>query len=72
MRRVKLCVAVNDLLIRLAVTLMTLEKGSGYLANRPAERLLREAVFFLVWSAPPAVQTGTLRALWNGYSNSKS
>ncbi|MCH7884305.1 MAG: acyl-CoA/acyl-ACP dehydrogenase [Planctomycetes bacterium] len=65
-------VAVNDLVVRLAVTLMTLAKGSGYLANRPAGRLLREAMFFLVWSAPPAVQTGTLRALWDGYSNSKS
>lgn len=65
-------VAVNDLVVRLAVTLMTLAKGSGYLANRPAGRLLREAMFFLVWSAPPAVQTGTLRALWHGYSISQS
>ena len=65
-------VAVNDLVVRLAVTLMTLAKGSGYLADRPAARLLREAMFFLVWSAPPAVQTGTLRALWDGYSSSES
>jgi len=61
-------VAVNDLVVRLAVTAMTLAKGSGYLSDRPSERLLREAMFFLVWSAPPAVQMGTLRHIWNSHA----
>ncbi len=52
--------AVNDLVIRLAITLTTLAKGSGYLRSHPAQRLAREAMFFLVWSAPESVQTQTL------------
>jgi hypothetical protein len=58
-------VAVNALLSRLAATNLTLAKGSGYRAGHPAERLAREAMFFLVWSAPPQVQQGTLRDLWH-------
>lgn len=57
-------VAVNDLLIRLACTHLTLAKGSGYLSSRPSQKLLREAMFFLVWSAPKPVQMGTLAKLW--------
>ncbi len=57
-------VAVNDLVIRLASTCLTLAKGSGYLSTHPAQRLFREAMFFLVWSAPPHVQAGTLDLLW--------
>lgn len=59
-------VAVNDLVVRLAVSLMTLAKGSGYLTLSPVQRLVREAMFFLVWSAPPAVQVGTLQRFWPG------
>ncbi|MCH7945600.1 MAG: acyl-CoA/acyl-ACP dehydrogenase [Armatimonadetes bacterium] len=57
-------VAVNDLVVRLACTLMTLSKGSGYLLSHQTQRLAREAMFFLVWSAPPHVQAGTLEHLW--------
>ena len=57
-------VAVNDLLGRLALSLMTLLKGSGYLTSHPVQRLVREAMFFLVWSAPPSVQMGELDLLW--------
>ena len=57
-------VAINDLLIRLAGTHLTLAKGSGYLAGNPSQKLLREAAFFLVWSAPKPVQMGTLTGLW--------
>ena len=57
-------VAVNDLVVRLASTLMTLSKGSGYLQSHQTQRLAREAMFFLVWSAPPHVQAGTLEHLW--------
>ena len=55
-------IAVNDLLMRLAVGLMTLAKGSGYVRQRDAQRLVREAMFFLVWSAPDDVRAGTLAA----------
>lgn len=55
---------VNELLVRLSATLMTLSKGSGYLSTHRTQRLLREAAFFLIWSAPPAVQIGTLSRLW--------
>lgn len=57
-------IAVNDLVVRLAATLMTLSKGSGYLLSNQTQRLAREAMFFLVWSAPPHVQAGTLEHLW--------
>lgn len=58
-------VAVNALLSRLAATNLVLAKGSGYRAGQPAERLAREAMFFLVWSAPPHVQQGTLTEIWS-------
>ncbi len=56
--------AVNDLVVRLAVTMMTLAKGSGYVTSHPAQRLAREAMFFLVWAAPPQVQTGVIERMW--------
>ncbi len=55
---------VNVLVQRLAATLMTLAKGSGYAVSHNAQRLLREAAFFLVWSAPTQVQAETLQRLW--------
>lgn len=55
---------VNDLVIRLAATQMTLAKGSGFVAGKIAQRLLREAMFFLVWSAPTGVQAETIARLW--------
>jgi alkylation response protein AidB-like acyl-CoA dehydrogenase len=58
--------AVNDLVVRLAITLLTYAKGSGYTMSHPAQRLVREAMFFLVWSAPTDVQVGTLRRMWKG------
>lgn len=54
----------NDLVARLALTLMTLLKGSGFVGGHPVQRLVREAHFFLVWSAPTDVQAATLRRLW--------
>ncbi len=53
-------IAVNDLLMRCAVGLMTFAKGSGFLRQMDAQRLVREAMFFLVWSAPDDVRAGTL------------
>ncbi|HEY3242010.1 MAG TPA: hypothetical protein VGM03_01550, partial [Phycisphaerae bacterium] len=56
-------VAVNDLVVRLAMALLTISKGSGFLRGDAAQRLVREALFFLVWSAPQPVQLGTLQML---------
>jgi alkylation response protein AidB-like acyl-CoA dehydrogenase len=56
-------VAVNDLVVRLGVAHLTICKGTGFAQPHLAERLLREAMFFLVWSAPTEVQAETLRAL---------
>ncbi|HRX85072.1 MAG TPA: acyl-CoA dehydrogenase family protein [Phycisphaerae bacterium] len=53
-------IAVNELLMRLALAALTLSKGSGFLLSRPIQRHVREALFFLVWSAPAAVQLETL------------
>lgn len=53
-------VAVNELLMRLTIAVMTFAKGTGYLKSHTAQRLAREALFFLVWSAPDTIQTRTL------------
>ncbi|MFQ5429360.1 MAG: acyl-CoA dehydrogenase family protein [Phycisphaerae bacterium] len=55
-------VAVNDLLMRLAVATLTYAKGSGFIRQRDAQRLAREAMFFLVWSATEEVRIQTLEA----------
>ncbi len=57
-------VRVNALVNRLAVMLMTAAKGSGYVRPSRVERLVREAMFFNVWSAPEDVQVGTVRDIW--------
>ena len=54
---------VNDLVTRLALVALTLSKGSGYLRDHRAQRLCREAMFFLVWSLPAGTQLQTLRHL---------
>ncbi len=57
-------VEINDLVSRLALSLMNVLKGSGYVASHPGQRLVREAMFFLVWSAPVSVQANTLSRMW--------
>ncbi|MGD8450563.1 MAG: acyl-CoA dehydrogenase family protein [Phycisphaerae bacterium] len=59
-------VSVNDLVTRLGMAHLLLSKGTGYAQPHAAERLLREAMFFLVWSAPAEVQDETLRMLVSG------
>jgi len=56
-------VGVNDLLVRLAAGTLTFAKGSGFIRQRDAQRLVREAMFFLVWSAPTDVRIKTLASL---------
>lgn len=53
----------NLLVARVAQALMASAKGSGFIAGHPAERAIREAMFFQVWSCPPAVTTATLNDL---------
>jgi alkylation response protein AidB-like acyl-CoA dehydrogenase len=40
---------------------LTASKGAGFVAGHPAERLAREAMFFLVWSCPQAVSSRLLK-----------
>lgn len=56
-------IAVNELLARAAVALVIAAKGSGMLRGERAQRLVREALFMQVWSAPTAVRLGVLGPL---------
>jgi alkylation response protein AidB-like acyl-CoA dehydrogenase len=60
---VEVRVSVNDLAVRLAVAALILSKGSGFYRDQPVQRQAREAMFFLVWSATPAVRVETLARL---------
>jgi len=62
----ELRIEVNDLLIRLAAAAQIVAKGTGYVAGHPVERLVREAMFFLVWSAPDGIRAATLKRLIGG------
>jgi butyryl-CoA dehydrogenase len=63
-------ILVNDVVVRLAIAALTLSKGSGFLLDRPIQRHVREALFFLVWSAPAGVQLETLVRLMGGLDGS--
>ncbi|HWL94679.1 MAG TPA: acyl-CoA dehydrogenase family protein [Phycisphaerae bacterium] len=58
--KLEIRVAVNDLLMRLALAAITFGKGTGFIRQRDTQRLAREALFFLVWSAPEDVRSKTL------------
>lgn len=45
----------NGLVVRAAQAALTATKGAGFVAGHPVERLVRESLFFLVWSCPQAV-----------------
>ena len=51
----------NSLVIRAAQASMGAAKGAGFVHGHPAERAVREAMFFLVWSCPQPVLTAALR-----------
>jgi len=55
----------NDMALKITQSLVTLQKGSALLMDHPAQRLAREALFFLVWSCPDAVIECTI-GLLNG------
>lgn len=50
----------TDLALRSSQALVTATKGAGFVVGHPAERRVREAIFFLVWSCPQAVSTRLL------------
>ena len=45
----------NGLVVRAAQAAVVACKGAGFVQGHPAERLVRESLFFLVWSCPQAV-----------------
>lgn len=60
----------NSLATRVAQAYMCCAKGAGFVTGHPAERSLRESMFFQVWSCPPAVTTQTLAELAGTTRNS--
>jgi len=51
----------NSLVLRATQAYLTATKGRGFVTGHPAERLLREAMFFLVWSCPQPVAQAAMR-----------
>lgn len=51
----------NSLVLRATQAYLTATKGRGFVKGHPAERLLREAMFFLVWSCPQPVAEAAMR-----------
>ena len=51
----------NSLVLRATQAYLAASKGAGFVAGHPAERLVREAMFFLVWSCPQPVLHAALR-----------
>lgn len=50
----------NGLVVRAAQAALTASKGAGFVSGHPAERLVRESMFFLVWSCPQAVSAAVM------------
>jgi len=51
----------NSLALRSTQALLAASKGAGFVKGHPAERGVREAMFFLVWSCPQPLVTAALR-----------
>jgi alkylation response protein AidB-like acyl-CoA dehydrogenase len=60
---VRLRASANDLAMRSALACLELAKGHGMLLDSPAQRRVREAMFFFVWSSSSAVIQETLARL---------
>jgi len=58
--RDRLRTAANSLVVRAAQAALTASKGAGFLAGHPAERGIREAMLFLVWSCPQQVASAVM------------
>jgi alkylation response protein AidB-like acyl-CoA dehydrogenase len=50
----------NGLVVRAAQAALTASKGAGFVIGHPAERLVRESMFFLVWSCPQSVTSAVM------------
>lgn len=50
----------TSLAVRTAQAALTAAKGAGFVSGHPAERLLRESMFFLVWSCPQSVSSAIM------------
>lgn len=61
----------NSLALRSTQALLAASKGAGFVSGHFAERAVREAMFFLVWSCPAPVVAAALREL-AGCSSSPS
>ena len=53
----------NSYVTRLAQGYLAAAKGTGFVSGHPAERAIREAMFFYVWSCPQSVVHGNLQEL---------
>lgn len=53
----------NSYVTRLAQCNLAAAKGTGFVSGHPAERAVREAMFFYVWSCPQAVVHGQMSEL---------
>ncbi|HEV8060456.1 MAG TPA: acyl-CoA dehydrogenase family protein [Gemmataceae bacterium] len=53
----------NTLVLRATQAALTMTKGAGFVHPHPAQRLARQAMFFLVWSCPQPAAAATLEAL---------
>ena len=51
----------NSIVLRATQAYLAASKGAGFVVGHPAERLVREAMFFLVWSCPQPVLAANLR-----------
>ncbi|MDA1014960.1 MAG: acyl-CoA/acyl-ACP dehydrogenase [Planctomycetota bacterium] len=51
----------NSLVLRASQAHLATSKGAGFAKGHPAERAVREAMFFLVWSCPQPVLAAALR-----------
>ncbi len=51
----------NSLVLRASQAHLAATKGAGFAKGHPAERAVREAMFFLVWSCPQPVVAAALR-----------
>jgi alkylation response protein AidB-like acyl-CoA dehydrogenase len=56
----------NGLVVRVAQAALTASKGAGFVTGHPVERLVRESLFFLVWSCPQSVSDAVLCELVGG------
>ena len=50
----------NTLVTRTSQAALTASKGAGFVKGHPIERLIRESMFFLVWSCPQSVAESLL------------